>query len=249
MKKYFKMLALCLALVLCLALTACDDEYDYENGAATGESTSAPLVQDTSDRKIVYHVTVHMETKDVSALKTTVSEKNTALGGYVEESSEDYEDGKCSYARLTFRVPTEKLDELMSTVEDSGSVVSKSVDTTDITTKYANAEARKSALENRKQLLTSMLEDTSLTASERMSVIDEISSVGAELEALALMLNEYDSDIGFSTVKMTLTEPTTFWDVFIPLFLLLGAPVALVVIILVLVSRRDKKIMEKQQKA
>ncbi len=226
-----KLLALVMAIILCACLVACSaPNSDYEAGKAPGD-VQASIVNNPLNRKIVYTVYMTLESKDITALKNSINAKNAELGGYIEDSSEDYSDGKCVEAWITYRVPTEKLDEFVNTIEGNGGVESKSISTTDITTSYVDALAEKSALEQRKALLSQMLDDTSISATDRINIINEISKVNTELQSIELLINSYDSDVNYSTVVITVEEAPTFMDYFTPVIIFVLIPIAVLSIV------------------
>jgi len=204
MKHLSKIITVIIAVCIALSLFSCGEGDAAGSPSLGGEEGS---VQDTSvNRKIVYTVDMSIEVVDVSAFKTELSKKSAELGGYVETSSEEYDDGDCFSLSATYRIPTERLDEFISSVEGNGKVERKSVSTLDITTQYVNAEARKKALDERRILLAEMLEDPSLSSAERISVIDEISAVDAKLYEIELLISGYDSELKYSTVSVYVTK-------------------------------------------
>ena len=243
------------AVILCLCFVACSapDRGDVDNGASApdmGESNES-IVNDDVNRKIVYTVRMSLETDDVSALKNTINQKSEELGGYVESNNESYDDGKCTSAYITYRVPTENLDAFISDIEGNGGVESKTVSTTDITTTYVDAVAKKESLLERKQLLEAMLEDASVSASDRINVINEISEVNTELQATELLISGYDSQVGYSTVVVNITEKTEFGDVILAFAIvaaILLVPVAVAIIFLIIVALIVKSIIKSVKK-
>ncbi len=226
-----KLLALVMTIILCACLVACSaPNSDYEAGKAHGDA-QASIVNNPLNRKIVYTVYMTLESKDITALKNSINAKNDELGGYIEDSDEDYSDGECVEARITYRVPTEKLDEFVNTIEGNGGVESKSISTTDITTSYVDALAEKSALEQRKALLSQMLDDTSISATDRINIINEISKVNTELQSIELLINNYDSDVNYSTVVITIEEAPAFMDYFTPVIIFVLIPIAVLGIV------------------
>ncbi|MBE6625505.1 MAG: DUF4349 domain-containing protein [Ruminococcaceae bacterium] len=209
-----KILTLLTVIALCISLFACapgHGDYDASEGPSSSQNT---IVNNPLNRKIIYTVYLDLEAKDVSSLKNDINEKSDALGGYIENSNEEYSDGDCSYVRITYRVPTEKLDEFVNAIEGYGKLIDKSVSTTDITTAYVDAVAEKTALEQRKTLLSEMLNSSTISASDRMNVINEISKVDAEIQSIELLIKNYDSDVNYSTIIVTIEESVSFMDVF-----------------------------------
>ncbi len=212
-------------------------DFEATGGAGLGKES---IVNDATDRKIIYNVSIGMDADDVASAKNAVAEKLSALGGYVENSSERFSDGKCDYSELTLRIPTEKLDEFLASVEANGSISYKRVSSTDITTSYVSAEAKREALIERKAQLEQLLTEAGITTSEKLNVINEISSVSSEIKSLDLMINGYDSKLAFSTVILDIDRAPSVFEVV--LGVVFGAIPAIVVvgIVLLVIFRRRK---------
>ncbi len=240
MKKTLSVLLL--LTLLCLSLFACGQSED-SSGAATPEAGKGESVlADTVNRKIVYTVELAIKGDDVGALKKSLTEKSTALGGYVEYTNENYDDGVCTYAFVTYRIPTEQLDAFIGNVEGAAKLTDKNVSTTDITEIYVDAQSEKASLESRRAMLEDILDGTDLSAADRISVINEIAEVNTALTKIELLIRDYDSRVGFSTVTVRINETVGFLDVFIPLlvgFLIIAVPTG--TIITVFCVRKRKK--------
>ena len=244
MKRFIQVVPLLLILTLCFLMIGCSASAPSDNYAPEAEENGADssIVNTEVNRKIIYTVTMRITADDVAAAKQTITSKSSALGGYVESNNESYDDGKCERVYVTYRIPTEKLDEFISSIEGNGSIESKNVSTTDITTSYVDAEAKKNALLERKQLLEEMAEEDGISTSDKLSIINEISEVNTELEEINLLIKGYDSKINYSTVTLTINQAPSFLDTFIPLFifLILPAMIGLFFIIRGIILRKKK---------
>ncbi len=250
MKRRIRMFSLLLLVTVLLLATACQSKGDSTavgNAAAPEVGKPESIVNNDLNRKIVYHVSISMDSEDVTACKNAITEKCRAMGGYVENNGESYENGKCTSANVTYRIPTERLDEFIASIEGQGKVARKNIGTTDITTTYVNAEARKTALEERKALLEQLLNDPTISASDRIAVINEISSVNTELEAVLLLITQYDSQVDYSTVTVSINEPVNGWEIALIIFLVLLIQIGLPVLIILLCIRARRKKREKKE--
>lgn len=238
MKKTIRTLCLLLIILTFVFVTACaDSDTDYE----IGNDEVNNITINNINRKITYTVTLDVTTDDISAFKNTVTSKCNEVGGYIQDNEEIFDSGKCTSADITYRIPTEKLDEFVSSIEGQGGIENKTIKTNDITTDYVNAEAEKAALLERKNQLTMLLNDSQISSAERMNIINEISSVNTEIQKIELLISGYDLDTMYSTVTLNIDEPTSFLDVFIPIFILFILPAAIPLIILSVKSFNRKK--------
>ena len=222
MKKILKWLTVCFLSILCFALAACGAstaEARMGTSVGLGTSTADSIVAPSLNRKIVYTVNLTLNASNVNQLKTELSAKSAELGGYIERTDEDFSGGECSYALITYRIPTEKLDEFVSGVENQGGVTGKTVYTADITNSYVDATARKEALQGERLMLQTLLNDTSITASDKVNIISKIGEVELELQIIEQTIGQYDSMVNYSTVCIEILKPVSFWAIFLPVAL------------------------------
>ena len=248
MKRTKRLCSAILLIILLLLATACAAKDSIGDVSAPEAGATAGVVNGDLNRKIVYNVSIRLDADDVTACKNAITEKCKTVGGYVERNNESYDGGECTSASVTYRVPTERLDEFLASIEGQGKVTSKNVGTTDITTAYVNAEAKKSALEERKALLEQLLADSTISASDRIAVISEISAVNTELEAVNLLITQYDSQVNYSTVTVSLSEPTSAWQIALILIIAVFIQVGFPVLIVLGILKRRKKRKERKAK-
>ena len=218
-KRIFAILCLLLTLFLSFSMLSCGSDTE-DNGSSDGElGGSTDVVTDTANRKIVYTVNLEIETKNVDSVCKTLTEKASALGGYIESSDQYYEDGKSSRCDIVYRIPTEKLDEFLATAEKSGTVSDKSVITDDITKKYVNSQAQKQALVERKTQLEALLAEN-VSVSDKVDIIEQISSVNTQIMEIDRRLSGYDSDLAYSTVTVEIREEFTVADIIVPIVII-----------------------------
>lgn len=202
-----------LALALCLCGCSAGGGMNGDAEAPGGGSGEAPIIADDLGRKIVYYVDMDIETQDVAAVRDSVLAGGTAAGGYVEQRN-DYGSGDdLSRVYLVFRIPTDRLDAFVNAAGEEGKVLSKRVSSTDITTEYVSASARKAAYEERKAQLEAILAEDGLSASDRITVIDTISEVNAALQEIELQLTQYDSLVDYSTVRLEISRADNIGEI------------------------------------
>ena len=251
MKKHiYTILSLLLVFVLCFSMLACssdgaDGADRYGNAdASDNESADNNVVNNNTNRKIVYEVELEIESEDVESVYKTLSQKASSLGGYIQENEQRYDDGKIDNCYVVFRIPTDKLDEFLETAEGSGILTDKYVSTDDITTKYVNAQAKKQSLVERKAQLEALLNEN-ITVTEKVNLISQISDVNAQIMQMELLINGYDSVVDYSTVTVEIDEKGVepIVVLLIVLGIIVGVPCATVVIIVTVCkkARKSKK--------
>lgn len=222
MKKYFNLTLIILALILCLPFIACDG----------GDSTVTPEEDNTQGERVAIHtVELDIDTDKIAGCLNALTDKNIALGGFVENVSRDYDsDGEMYYASVVLRVPTEKKDELVAYIEDNYEITDKKEISNDVTKRYNVTLERKGMLEDKRAELEKLLDDVELSASDKITIINEIASVKSELAEIERKVGECEEDMRYSAVKLCIYEPTGFWETFIPMFIFFILPLGAAII-------------------
>ena len=176
MKRYFSLLV---SLLLILSLfTGCGSS-SYENDMSAGmpmeemgamdapeevlSNTAAPeKTKLPENRKWVITSEIRAETNHLDGAVDSVLAKAGELGGYVEDQHFDNGSYYGGYdaarsAHMTIRIPAEKVDAFVETVEEKTNVVSSSRNLQDITLQYTDTETRITALKTEEARLLKRL--------------------------------------------------------------------------------------------
>ncbi len=185
-----------------------DDGISYDGAEYVSEDMagSVPVME---NQKIIYTAYLEIETASFEENRQNILEKLEECGGYVESSSTSgglNSDGtsRRRYARLTLRVPADRYNEFLN-AEGFGNVVQRNEDTEEITTAYADVEARLASLEAQR---TRLLELTGEAGSleELLAVEQRLSEVVYEIESYSSQKKLYDSRLSYCTVEISLSE-------------------------------------------
>lgn len=196
-----------------------------ETAAGTGAGASqglegSQLTSDTGSmtplpqgRKLIRNVDMNVETSTFEELISGLQADIASTGGYIEQSniagnSLNYlGEAMPRYANITARIPSDKLDSFVATVEKSGNVTNKSQTTQDVTLAYSDIESRKKSLTIEQDRIWALLEkaesiDTVITLEQRLS------DIRYELESMESKLRLYDNQVDYSTVYLNISEVT-----------------------------------------
>ena len=188
--------------------------------SSAGESTGGQL---PDNRKWVITSEVRAETEDLDVTTDAVFAKVNELQGYVED--QDFDNG--SYygdyasersARLTVRVPAEKIDEFMETVREKTNVVSSSRNLEDITLQYSDTETRIAALQKEEARLLEFMEQAD-TMADLLEIERRLTDVHYELENVNSRLRTYDNQVNYATIYLNIREVREYTPVEEPTFL------------------------------
>lgn len=190
-----------------------DDPAQWEGAAdKAGVTDTASLGQAIPpNRKLIRNVTLSVETDAFDQLMKTLTDKVGELGGYVEQSdisgnSLNYQNELVPrYASLTVRVPIDRLDGFVSTVEANGNITNKSENTQDVTLQYSDLESRKKSLSVEQERIWALLEKAD-TLEAVIALEERLSEIRYQLESMESQLRLYDNQVDYSTVYLDIHE-------------------------------------------
>ncbi|MBS5065104.1 MAG: DUF4349 domain-containing protein [Hungatella hathewayi] len=189
------------------------DQVSPEDGGLT--SSTGNLNVQPASRKLIRNANMDVETSDFDGLLETISSQITALGGYTQDSSvtgssmTSNNEPRRRYASITARIPQEKLDSFITTVEQNGNITNRYESTSDVTLQYSDLESRKKSLIVEQDRIWALLEkaeslDAVITLEKRLS------EIRYELESMESQLRLYDNQVEYSTVSLSIQEVTTY---------------------------------------
>ena len=209
-KKIVSLVCFSFIMVLLLSLCACGSaptDLDYSGGES--DVVSGDIVTPTTDRKIIYDVDLYLYVKKPDETAATMKSKAEELGGYLERSEESSYSEDSVYNTYVFRIPTEKLNAFLSTIEGKGTVRSKDVSSVDVTTQYHETVSRIESLRAEKAALTALLEDTSDKSYDDVVVIRKrLAEIDADIAANEKEKAVLDSLVNYSRVTINVRKET-----------------------------------------
>ena len=174
--------------------------------AAGDTGSRAPLPE---NRKWVITSYVQAETEDLDALMEGIQEKLRELEGYMEAQDVYHGSEYASYrhrsAQLTVRVPADRLDAFLDSLQKRSNVVSSSRNLQDITLQYTDTETRLKALRTEETRLLELLAQAE-TMSDLLEIEARLTEVRYEIENVTSRLRTYDNQVDYATVHLSLEE-------------------------------------------
>lgn len=178
----------------------------------TPSSVSMDFVstEDSVEKKIIKTYRLDLETLSFGNASDLIVSAAESLGGYISESSEKNtsitEDSKAfKYATYTVRIPADKVEEYLETIETECSVLRSSLTTEDITDSYYDYQAQLDSLRLQEERLTAMLEQAD-TLDYMITLEDKLTQIRAEINSIHSKLQLMDKSVNYSYVYLTLSE-------------------------------------------
>lgn len=176
------------------------DEIEMETAVepSTGSTTADEVPQ--SERKIIKNKSMNVQTTDLDAFISELKRQVSAMGGYVESSS-NYK----SSADYTVRIPVDNYDAFSTVVGDLGTVTYENEYIDDVTSQYIDIEARLTALRSEQESYLRLMEKAE-TVEEILKIQSYLSNVNYQIESYTAQLNSMKSKISYSTIHLSIDE-------------------------------------------
>ncbi|MDR3209373.1 MAG: DUF4349 domain-containing protein [Oscillospiraceae bacterium] len=185
------------------------------SGAAPGSGISGLLTVpgESFTDKIIYYVSANIETVEFDTAVAALDAVVVDFGAFVEASyvsGASYSargTGRTQYrsASYTVRVPRERLQALVNTLPQLGSVTYLSTNAQNVTAQYADTESRLSMYRIEESRLLAMLERAD-TVADMITIETTLAEVRYSIERLTSDLRNLDSLIDYSSVSLTIYE-------------------------------------------
>ena len=159
------------------------------------------------EKKIIRNVEVSVISDNIDILRNSMTSLKTlveGLGGYTLGSSADFGTYRTS-GELYFKIPKDKVDGFIASVEASGLKIQSLDDSsTDKTTEYVDIDARLKVKEIQKAKYEEYLKKAE-TVEDLLAVENELNNLIEEIEASKSRLQAIDLDVDMTNVKVYLT--------------------------------------------
>lgn len=187
-----------------------ETSFSNEGGDARQAVASAQEI----DRQLIRTADLEVTVDSYEAARTELTAEAEASGGYLSESDQqtrerefDNRTETWTTGTLTYRIPSESFDDFYETVEGTGNVTDASTGTEDVSDQLVDLEARLDNLETQRDRLRGLYEDANETQ-DVLSVEERLSEVQEEIERLEAKRESLRDRVAYSTVTVTLSEPT-----------------------------------------
>lgn len=179
------------------------DEVSEENGSSQAETVEKG---ETTGRKLIRNVDMDVETESFDALLASAQSQAEELGGYIESSSisnSSYASSTSAArsARLTARIPSEKLDGYLAGISKQSNVTRKSESTEDVTLQYVDLQSHKKALLAEQESLLSMM--------EQAESIEDIIAINEQLTMYAIRSKAWNPSFALMTIRWITARSTS----------------------------------------
>jgi len=200
---------------------------DYVGGTSQdgGEATGIPGENSgkglsKSNRQVIKTAVAELSAANPSEVADSIAAIVESNMGRLDQNNLYTDaDGFPIQAMLVVRIPSEKLNLVLDSLKELGSVQLLEVGSTDVTVSVRDIEARVQALETSVSRLLDLL-NNSTTTSDLIEIESALSQRQAELDGLQSTLNYYRDAVSYATLTLNIyTEdaapenpPDNFWE-------------------------------------
>lgn len=228
MKNIIALLLVALLLTGCAAKGIAEDSAGYgtkdmivETGAAMAPENG--MISDASGanttmeegRKWIVTMDLSVETQDLDAALTQLSEQIGQFDGYVQDQNiyngSNYSGRRYRSANLTVRIPVAKTEEFTAQVGDICHVVSQNKQQEDVTLTYVATESRLNALKTEETRLLELLAQAE-DMSDLLQIEARLTDVRYELESVTTQLRVLENQVDYATISLNIDEVRDYTD-------------------------------------
>jgi len=178
--------------------------------SAPGAAMSDSIVTDSSavrEEKIIRNASFTVKTLQFEQDLDRIQQLTAEMGGRVEyvSTSGDRENGELRYGSLTLRVPSARLDEFLSGAQMVGRLTALQQDAQDVSDNYYDVQARLQTQQTKMARLQELLV-AAQDVSDLIQIENSIADTQYMLDSYMAQLQNYDSRVEYSTVRVTMRE-------------------------------------------
>lgn len=170
------------------------------------------------NRKLIKTVEMWAQTKTFDKSVETINAAIKEAGGYVQQQAYLTDNDEVRTIKMTLRIPAEKLDGFLASLNKSVNVTSQSSKVNDVTDEYVDVESHIASLEAEQTSLLAMLEKAE-KLDDIIAIQGRLTEVRGKLESYKARKKNYDTLIAYSTIDLYLDEveretpaDPSFWD-------------------------------------
>ncbi len=200
MKRKILMFLTALLFVLFLVSCSSNNSFEHDLNDEGGLTTNDVGNVFESERKIIYFVEISLKTKKLD--ETT----NQIKASLENDEWVEQEDLSTNSNYIILRVKSSRLNAFVNSLKGNYETTNYKMTSTDVSLDYVDTSASKQALQNQLDRLSELYSNASVH--EMIEIDRRISEVEKQLLQIEKRLNNYDSLIEYSTIKIWIYGPT-----------------------------------------
>lgn len=184
-----------LFIFITISLASCGSTYSEKSSAY---SSAINDVVETNGRNVIYRISYDYEGKEMKNTIRDIKNKIIEFDGYISESR-NQED----YSTYSYKVPTDKVNELLDYIDSVDGFYNKIITTVDVTSTYSSVNSALERLNAKKKIYEDELSNTNLTTDEKIKYINLIESIDYEIEEYYSRKDRLEGELNYSTLTIS----------------------------------------------
>ena len=183
-------------------------EMEFDEAEELVTVSDAAAVSDGNAERIVRNAYIEIVTSDFDSDLLLTQTAVTDQDGQLSSSNTSQNRSGTRNSFLTARIPAEKLDRFLETLETvSGRITQKDVSAENMTEQYKDLRGRLDNATVQRDRLRELL-DQAENVSDLMQIERSLTEAQSTVEALTGQINHLDQRVSYSTVSISLNEET-----------------------------------------
>ncbi|QBG48356.1 DUF4349 domain-containing protein [Verrucomicrobia bacterium S94] len=189
-------------------LTGCHSYRSAEYGGGfSAEKSRAGFLPETGgadlpEQMLIWTGSISMDVVSITNAAAQITAQIKAVGGYVESSSR-YDYSNRPTATMVVRIPADRLETLLDSMDSFGDVTEKSLSSQDVTEQYIDMQAR---LETKKKLRDRLqkLLDRADEVKDVLAIEKELTRLQADIDSMAARLEAMKGKVDYASLTIQL---------------------------------------------
>lgn len=191
------------------------------NGIVADESKAESAGLDlTVNKKLIVTGNINLETLDLDKILGQIGDNISQYGAYIQDSSINTSGYRRIY-EATIRIPADNYQDFLNNIKGSGNVTYYHENTKDITDTYTNLDAKLTSLKAQEAKVLEFYKEAE-NISDLMAIEERLSNIRYEIDYIETQLKNYDLQISYSTLYITVTETKEYTETSESFFTRLG---------------------------
>jgi hypothetical protein len=184
-----------------------------ESGTRSGKEASSPESWSrsayASDTKLIYNAEMDLSVKSFTEAEARLKSETEKLGGYISETKSYTGDNGNKSGSIKLRVPSKSFRAALEAFARAGEVRSRREWTQDVTAEYIDVQSRLNNYRTLEARLLKLVEMEGAKLDGLVAVETKLADVRTQIETQEGRLRYLKNQIDFSTITLTVYEPST----------------------------------------
>jgi len=188
-------------------------------GGADATPVSTTGTEDFAE-KIVYSVYAEIETMEFDGTIEAVNALLTRYNAFIESSNisgvnyaaRQYGWNELRRANFSIRVPVDQLDTVTKNLDSLGNVIRRNTNAENITSQFYDSQSRLNTFLIQEERLLDMLKKAE-DVTDMIVIEERLGEVRYEIESLTTMLRNWQNQVNYSYLTLSITEVENFTEI------------------------------------